>query len=157
LTLPSGLATGTYYLLVRADADNMVVETIETNNVGQRSLRLGPDLIESTLTVPASTSAGSSFSVTDTVKNQGGGGAGASLTRLYLSTNTALDASDTLLGVRSVAALAANATHSASSALVMPATTVLGKHYILAVADADAAVPETYETNNVRAVAITVQ
>jgi len=39
----------------------------------------------------------------------------------------------------------------------MPAGTAVGTWYIIAVADGDAAVVETIETNNTRAVALTVK
>jgi subtilase family serine protease len=156
VTLPSGVATGKYYLLAVADADNVVGETIETNNSGYLTVQLGPDLVESALTGPASVAAGSSFTVTDTAKNQGGGTAAPSTTRFYLSTTTTFDASDKVLGGRSVLALGPTATHAGSATLLMPAGTVAGKYYILAIADGDGALPETSETNNVRAVAITV-
>jgi subtilase family serine protease len=143
--------------LAQADADGAVTETYETNNVGYLTVKVGPDLVESALTLPKTASAGSSFSVTDAAKNQGGGGAAASMARFYLSTNATFDASDIPLGGRGVGALAANGTESATTTLMMPAGTAVGTWYIIAVADADAAVVETLETNNTRAVALTVK
>jgi hypothetical protein len=32
VTIPAGTATGTYFIIAKADADNAVVETAETNN-----------------------------------------------------------------------------------------------------------------------------
>ena len=157
VTLPAGVVPGTYYLLAQADADGAVTETYETNNVGYLTVKVGPDLVESALTLPKTASAGSSFSVTDAAKNQGGGGAAASMARFYLSTNATFDASDIPLGGRGVGALAANGTESATTTLMMPAGTAVGTWYIIAVADADAAVVETLETNNTRAVALTVK
>ena len=86
-----------------------------------------------------------------------GGGAAASMARFYLSTNATFDASDIPLGGRGVGALAANGTESATTTLMMPAGTAVGTWYIIAVADGDAAVVETLETNNTRAVALTVK
>jgi subtilase family serine protease len=156
LTIPAGLATGTYYLIAQSDADNAIVETFENNNVAYVILHIGPDLLVSAVTVPKSTSAGASFSVTDTTKNQGGGSAAASSTRLYLSTNTAFDGLDTLLGSRGIGSLAANATESGPANLVMPVGTANGTYYIIAVADGDGSIAETYENNNTLAAAITV-
>jgi subtilase family serine protease len=156
-TIPANAATGTYYLIAQADADGAVAETLETNNIGYLTLRVGPDLVVTNLTVPTSAGAGTAFSVTDTTKNQGGGSAGASTTRFYLSTNSTFDASDILLGGRGVGVLAANATGSGSTGLVMPAGTAAGTRYIIAVADGDGGVAETSETNNTRATSITVK
>jgi len=157
LTIPAGLATGNYYLVAQADSDSVVAETNETNNVGLLTIRIGPDLIVASLTVPQYASAGAAFSVTDGTRNQGAGDSPASTTRFYLSTNSSFDASDTLLGSRSVGALAANTTLSGSATLMMPAGTPAGTIYIIAVADGDGTVPETVETNNSKVVGITVK
>jgi hypothetical protein len=130
---PVRLATGSYYLVAQADSDKRRPRTNETNNVGLLTIRIGPDLIVSSLTVPQYASAGAAFSVTDGTRNQGAGDAPASTTRFYLSINSSFDASDTLLGSRSVGALAANTTLSGSATLVMPAGTPAGTKYIIAV------------------------
>jgi len=78
LTVPAGTATGTYYVLAQADADALVTETNETNNVRSVQIRIGPDLSISPFTVPAIAAAGGTISVSDTTKNTGGGAAGAS-------------------------------------------------------------------------------
>ncbi len=149
LTLPAGTTAGAYYILARADADSAVAETQESNNLGFALLQIGPDLLVSAVSAPSSAGAGSTVTVTDTVKNQGGGAAGASTSRFYLSANGALDPGDVELGLRAVPALAAGASHTASTPLTIPAGTVAGAYYLLARADADSVVPETQETNNV--------
>jgi subtilase family serine protease len=156
LTIPSGLATGTYYLIAQSDADNAVVETYETNNVAYMTLYVGPDLVVSSLSVPQTASAGASFSVSDTTRNQGGGSAPPSSTRLYLSTNSTFDAADVLLGSRSVGALAANGTASGTTTVVMPAGTPAATYYIIAVCDGDGSVAETNDTNNMKLASMTV-
>jgi hypothetical protein len=51
------------------------------------SIKIGPDLVVTTLTAPATAGAGQSITVGDTKRNQGGGGgAGASATNYHLST-----------------------------------------------------------------------
>ena len=98
LTLPPGLATGSYYIVVEADADAVVPESAETNNVSYMTVRVGPDLVVSALSVAGTPTPGSAITVTDTTKNQGVGDAPASTTSYYLSTTVMLDASDLLLG-----------------------------------------------------------
>jgi subtilase family serine protease len=157
VVLPSGLAAGQYFLLAEADGDNAVVESSETNNVKYTPVRIGPDLVPTALTAPTSAGAGSTIAVTDTLANQGGGDAAASTTRFYLSANSLLDASDVVLnGARAVPGLAAGATSSGSTLVQIPASTPTGRHYLLAVADADGVVAETSESNNVRYVTLTV-
>jgi subtilase family serine protease len=158
VAIPAGTAAGIYYILARADADAVVGETQEGNNVSYATIQIGPDLIVTTLTVPSpnTVAAGAAIMVTDTTRNQGGGAAAASTTRFYLSTNPSLDAADVPLIERAVAALAAGATSSASTAVTIPAGTATGVYYILAKADADNAAGETQEGNNTSYVTIQV-
>ncbi|MGH9386979.1 MAG: S8 family serine peptidase, partial [Vicinamibacterales bacterium] len=83
--------TGTHYLIARADADDVLSESNEANNTVVRSIQVGPDLTLLALTVPGNGAADSTIVINDTTRNQGGGRAGATLTRFYLSTNGALD------------------------------------------------------------------
>ena len=73
---------------------------------------LRPDLLISALTAPSAALAGSTISLSETTKNQGGPAA-ASATRYYLSTNTTFEAGDTALGFRLVPALVAGASSAA--------------------------------------------
>jgi subtilase family serine protease len=150
LALPTTIAAGAYYIIAKADADNAVVETQETNNTMAKALTIGPDLIVSSIALPFGIAAGATVSVTDVVQNAGGDAVGPSTTRFYLSTNLDLDAGDLLLnGSRAVPALAAGASSSGTTSITIPATTVPGRYYyVIAVADADGVVAEGQENNN---------
>jgi subtilase family serine protease len=111
-------------------------------------VRVGPDLVVSALTAPSVAGAGAAFVVTETTRNLGGGAAAASVTKIYLSPNTVLDASDVLLGSRAVPALAAGASSSATTSVTIPAGTAPGGYYVLAQADGDGVVAETSEADN---------
>ncbi len=148
VTVPLNACSGTFYIIARADADNVVAETIETNNNKSKSIKTGADLVISTVTAPATSGAGKTISVTDTTRNSGGCPAGASTTKIYLSTNSTWDALDTLIGSRAVPALAAGAADTGSTSVTIPAGASTGRLYIIARADADSAVSELSETNN---------
>jgi subtilase family serine protease len=149
LSLPTTIGVGIYYLIAKADGDNVVAEAQETNNTSVRSISIGPDLTVAGLTIPFTIAAGATVVATDTVQNSGGDPAGPSTTRFYLSPNLSLDASDVLLaGSRAVPALAAGASSSGSTAVTIPAGTVPGVYYVFAVVDADGAVTEAQENNN---------
>ena len=150
LQIPAGTAAGSYYIVAKADWGEAVPEGSESNNTRAASIRIGPDLAVSTLSGPSSASAGGSIVVTDTTKNQGTDAAGATTTRFYLSTNSSLGAGDVPIGGRMVAALAVNATDSGSITLVIPAQTAPGSYFIVAVADGDGVVPESFENNNTK-------
>jgi subtilase family serine protease len=156
LTIPGGTATGSYYILAKADVNNDVPESAETNNVSYAVTKVGPDLTVTSLMSVSTAAAGTTVSVTDTTKNAGGGPTPASTTRYYLSTNYSFDASDVLLGSRAVAALAAGASDSGSASVVVPSSTAAGSYSLIAVADGDAAVTETIESNNTRAFIIKI-
>ena len=119
----------------------------------------GVDLAESALgNPPASVAPGASFTVTDTVKNNGLVAAASSTTRYYLSADAVKDGGDLLLGgSRSVASLAAAQTSSGNATVTIPPGTPSGTYYLIACADDLNAVNETDETNNSRASATTLQ
>lgn len=146
VTLPANAATGTYYLIASADSGGAVVETLETNNTKFVLFRIGPDL-NGLLNVPAIAARGATISITDTTRNIGGGAAGASVTRFYLSPNTTLDAGDTQLGQRDVPSLAAGGTNAVTTSITLP-TLPAGRYYLFMKADAADAIVETMETNN---------
>jgi len=162
VTIPAGTPAGTLYILFFTDADLVVTESLETNNVGYVAISVTsgtsqPDLITQSPTAsPTTVLAGSTTTASVTVRNQGTASAGASNLKYYLSANTTYEVSDTYLATDAVAALAASATVAVSELVTIPAGTAAGTWYILFFADADAAVAESNETNNVGYVAITV-
>jgi subtilase family serine protease len=70
------------------------------------------------------------------------------VTEFYISANNALDASDTLIGSRSVPELTSGQNNSGTAAVTIPPGTAAGTWYIIAKADAGGAVAEIWETNN---------
>jgi serralysin len=92
-----------------------------------------PDLDALDLVLGApSVNVGSSTTVSYTVTNVGSVAAAASTVGIYLSTNNTFDSGDTLLTVRSVAALNAGASFNDSFSLTL---TTVGGFYLFAVAD----------------------
>lgn len=156
VTVPAGTPTGTYYLLARADAGEAVTEAQETNNTRWAQLQVGGDLVVSAVSGPARAAAGASIVVNDTTRNQGAAGVGASSTMFYVSANFSLDASDIRIGSRPVPALAAGASHAASTAVTLPADLPAGTWNVLAHADGESEVVETQESNNIRAFSLQV-
>ena len=151
LTIPASVATGSYYLIAKADSGSVIPETNENNNTKWTPIAIGPDLIVSTVTIPATAAAGGTMLVGDTTTNRGGGAAPASVTGFYLSTNAVFDASDVFIGSRSVPALNAGASNSTTTALTVPANTPAGSYWVIAVADSTNTVVESVEGNNTRA------
>jgi len=157
VTIPASLATGSYYLFAKADADGLVPETNESNNTSIRTIQIGSDLVISSMTVPAKGGAGLPITIYDTTTNQGAGTTPPSQTRYYLSTNLTLDSADTpLLPSRDVPSLGPGQSSSGSVTVTLPANAATGTLYILVQADCGNAVAETSESNNVSFRSITV-
>ncbi len=149
IAVPASTPPGTYVVIAKADADGTNAESNEANNsAASAAMNLGPDLVVSALLAPATGGPGSSIAVGNTIKNQGGGPAGASTVKFYLSTDGTFDAGDVLLGSRAVPALAAGAISVESTSLTVPAGTAIGTYVVIARADADGAVAEANEDNN---------
>ncbi len=146
VALPA-VSPGTWYLIVNADDERTITETVETNNTRAVSILVGPDLTVSLFTLPFTIAAGATVSVGDTVKNVGAADAGASVIRFYLSTNTSFDTSDVLIGSRDVPAIAAGSSSSGTTSVVIPSG-LSGTYYIFAVADGTGVVAEASEGNN---------
>jgi subtilase family serine protease len=159
-------APNPYFLLACADDTSKVAESNETNNcrASTATVQVGssagaPDLVETSVSnPPGSASPGGTFSVTDSVSNQGTATAAASTTRFYLSLDSAKDGSDILLtGNRSVPSLAAGAASSGTVTVTVPTTTAPNTYFLLACADDTSLVTESNETNNCRTSTATVQ
>ena len=151
---------GTYFLLACADASNAVVETDEINNCRASSgysVLLAPDLqVTAVSAPPASANLDSTFPVSHTLRNTGNTTAGSSTTRFYLSLDTGIDSTDTLLiGSRQVEGPGAGGTYASTTSVRIPSTPI-GRYHLLACADDLRAVSEGDESNNCLASATTV-
>ncbi len=157
VVIPANTATGSYFLIAKADGDNVIPESLETNNTDMRGFQVGPDLSVSSVTVPSKGGAGLPIVVTDTTINQGGGNADASVVAFYLSTDWILDAADPAFGAtRNVPALTNGASSSVQTTLTIPAGTLAGTYYVIAKADPLNALVETTETNNTSSASIKI-
>jgi subtilase family serine protease len=107
-----------------------------------------PELAVTTLVPPASGAAGQLVAVQNSVRNTGLAPAGGFALRFHLSSDTTLDTGDVLLGVRTIAGLAAGAVSAATTSLRLPGNVSAGQYYILAVVDALDQQAELDESNN---------
>jgi hypothetical protein len=162
VTILSGTAAGIYYLLACADDMESVFESNEANNCKASSTRVqvtAPDLVETFITNPPPLKkVGTTFPVTDTVKNQGNADAGPSVTRYYLSVDSVRGDEDILLTeTRSVPGLAAGATSMDTVTVTIPSSTASQAYHLLACSDDTGSVAENDDTNNCIASSGTVQ
>lgn len=159
LPIPTSTVAGNYYVLCRVDADNMVVENNETNNLYNFPITIValPDLIILSPNAPTTAIKGTNITLTCTVRNNGLGPAGTSNLRFYLSANTTYEATDILLGYAPVVSLIGGTTSFKYKQVTIPITTIPGNYYILYRADAQLQVVESNENNNVSNRVIAIQ
>jgi len=156
VTIPAGTATGTYNILAEADDAHVLAEKNEANNLSSRILRVGPDLVTAVRSIAGTPRAGTTISVQDLTSDPSTVAAPQSTTGYYLSTDNRLDVTDVRIGSRAVPALASGGSSLASGQAVIPAGTVPGAYFILAVADYPKVIVESNEGNNANAFPITV-
>ena len=99
---------------------------------------------------PAATEArlGGTFTITDTVGNQGNVLAGASTTRYYLSFDTLRSADDLLLaGTRPVTSLVPGGTSAGTRVVTVPLLAPAGAYYVLGCANDASKVGESDNAN----------
>lgn len=154
--LTAGPYNGTLTIEAGGAANSPVV--VPFSLVVEASTSSGPDLVipASSLSAPGSATAGSSISISEITQNQGDGAAGPSTTNFYLSTDTALNAGDLLLGGRPVPSLPQGGSSSATTSVTVPGTVSAGAYYIIAKADANDEVNETPEINNTSYIPISI-
>ena len=100
------------------------------------------------VSAPATANIEQQIAVISSVINQGSGGAGGFKVGIYLSADSIITTSDTLLGYGSVTSLAAGTQQSLNTAVTIPASLTPGTYYIGAIADYTNSVKETDESNN---------
>ncbi|MCF2147188.1 S8 family serine peptidase [Desmonostoc muscorum LEGE 12446] len=162
LAIANTIAAGNYYLLYRADADNKIAESNETNNVVSKAIAINgpkPDLIIQNVSSPGLVDPGSLITLNYQLANQGTATAGTSTTKFYLSKDAALSNDDTLLGSDQnylYNGLKPGYYSSESYYVSISSSTTNGNYYLLFQADANNELTETNENNNVTAKAITI-
>ena len=128
------------------------------NGVPQQAARTSlVDLVQTQLNLPGKVKIGKKFQVLDELENAGEYLAPMSVTHFYLSLDDRYDNADLLVGGRRVPPLTPTQFSSAMSPIVLNENVKPGVYYLIAVADGPREIEERYETNNTRAVRVTVQ
>jgi hypothetical protein len=135
--VPRTTAPGTYTVVACADVSKRVAETDESNNCRDAagSLVVGhADLSVTGLTgVPNRAHRGHAFGVTDTVRNVGAGGAGATSVRYYVSPTPAVGAGAlSLRNQRRVPGLGSGETSTGSVEVSVPPGLPPGPYHVIA-------------------------
>src|SRR5262249_13106890 len=128
ITLSATLAPGTYWIGVIADSNSQVSESNENNNSStaiQITVRAGgqqPDLVANTVSVTGSfLLSGGGTTISYHIQNTGNASAGASVSKVYLSSDNTITTSDTLLASMNDASITAGTFASDSVGVALPA------------------------------------
>lgn len=157
--VPSGVAPGTWHVLVVADHKGAVAETSETNNVWSQKITVAgpPDLTVRNARIDDSTvRAGDKVRADWTVANIGSGSAAASDSFIFLSKDKNLTSADRLLDQESLGTLGAGASAAEYETFNIPTNTAKGRYYLGIQADGDTDVIESNEGNNIAWVTIDI-
>jgi uncharacterized repeat protein (TIGR01451 family) len=113
----------------------------------ERTVVTLPDLAVKTISAVAAAIPGSGIVVNETTVNRGNVGAAASTTSFYLSADSKFDVGDQFLGSRPIGPLAPKQSSTGATPLTIPPATALGRHFIIALADAGGGIIEIKEKN----------
>ena len=159
VTLPTGLAGGTWYVHFLADYASNVSEILETNNLVavKISVTALADLRTLIMTTDKAFYApGATVKVNWSEYNLGGANAGAYTTGAYLSTDSVISGADKLLATTVRSGLLAGKSAAVSTSFVIPANTAAGVYYLGMWADNGGKIAESSDSNNYKTVTITV-
>jgi trimeric autotransporter adhesin len=172
LTIPTEASDGPAFILFVADETDLVAERYESDNVVAHAITVGfvtttgpgddpgadlADLVVADAWVDSiQVNAGERPSLGCAVQNQGSQPAGASKVKYYLSRDANFDAGDDYLSYDNVPALGLGDSSEESVLPLIPEDADHGSWHLLMVADANDTVSESYESNNVLALAIEV-
>jgi beta propeller repeat protein len=151
ITLPAGIASGSYHVCARADATEVVAEALETNNTRctNSPITVAPaDLVVTSVTVKANPG-NSTITVTTTVKNQGAG----HISSFAVALDLMRDGSPALLhhvATYSVGGLEAGESRTKKITATLSNWLPPGTYSVRAAADFDNRRAESHEGNNVR-------
>jgi subtilase family serine protease len=162
VVVPAATPAGIYYVCGLADSNNVVDESIETNNslCTTTTIAVGADLVINSITTGATHVAqGANFTVTDTVRNAGNFPTAFTTTNAYhLSTDNVYGNGDdvAITQIRLVPTLAASGTSTGTPTLTVPVATPNGTYRICVMADSTLVQQEQSETNNTLCTSTTI-
>ncbi|MDD1719305.1 MAG: hypothetical protein LUQ25_04535 [Methanoregulaceae archaeon] len=153
VTVPSSVPAGTYYTGMIIDPNGHVTETSEGNNIAYNPVAISiadPDLVTYSFS-PPSGPVNRTFTIYNSVRNQGTGDAGAFSVGFYLSPDTTITTADPRIGSRHYSGLGAGvAGPNLHTSVTVPSSVPTGTYYVGMIIDPDNAVVEGNENNNVK-------
>ncbi len=158
LNIPAGTNTGSWYILIIADADDDVDEGAsgESNNIDAESISVDvcapADIVLTYIGVPPfSGNIDTYIPVSFDCTNNGSSTSPAARMGFYVSTDNIFDASDVYIDDEHFSSLSPGETDHESAGFRIPECFACGNYYVIMVADYQNIVSESDKTNNVYA------
>lgn len=154
MVIPTTATAGSKQLIFKIDANNVVTESNENNNIALKPVTVATattaDLVIQNPSLSASSVvAGSSLTTSFSIKNIGALSTGATSSLIaYLSSNNSCCTGDVNIGTYNTPILASGAISNGALTLTIPNTTVAGNYYVLLFADANNVINEGTAGNN---------
>lgn len=167
LTIPPNTNNGNYYILFFIDSDNVVNESNESNNIVSYPISIGgnsgtPDYSISNYTLDGNSntitvSPGQTVMGSLIAQNEGNGNATQTTTgKYYYSDDNSLGANDPVVGTDNISPLGAGQQTTETETITIPTNAQLGNRFMFYKIDADNAINESDEGNNVGLVKLEV-
>jgi subtilase family serine protease len=151
ITLPDSLTPGKYYIIAKIDAENIVFENNELNNISILPIQVAPpfyDLQAISVICKEIIVAGNTYSVLTDVKNNSPIKLEGINIGYYLSEDQNYDSSDLFLDDYNINSIKARSSGSYSKDVRLPADINYGMYYLFANIDYNDNTGEVNETNN---------
>lgn len=161
IAIPSGLSSGSYYLILKVDYHDLIGEINEGNNFYAKSFTVSqnssstslPEFVVQEAELEQNTAQiGELIDADVTVKNLGVTpqvGSDDTYVGFYLSTDTVWDQADLFLDEANFMKIYANEAKTRSARFQIPSNTTTGSYYVLIVVDHQRSNVESNEDNNV--------
>ncbi|MCW3104191.1 MAG: hypothetical protein JWO09_2631 [Bacteroidetes bacterium] len=160
LSIPTGISPGNYYIILRADTLNAYSESDEANNFAFMPINIFPNIpdlaIEGLYTGTRTILEGYWLNISFSLQNLSYGDAPYHSVHYYLSADSVLDASDTLLSTTAGTGAPGNSSMVGGTNEILPAG-LSGNYYVIVVLDLANTVIETDETNNTGLLPVTIE
>lgn len=160
ITLPSTLTSGDYYLIYKADYQNLIAELNEDNNISVQKIVIIPsniDLFVSNITLSKNTiPLGTSLNLSCKLNNKGNASVSNTKVGYYISTDSTFSKSAVFISYAQAGLMAQNTDFTFNSLITISTLLSPGKYYLIVNADYDQAVTEINENNNYLSMPITI-
>lgn len=149
--IPLDVDPGIYYLGALVDFNDEITELNEGNNhlvASSIQVIIGPDLVMTSLTGPATASLGGTVQLSSRVQNNGTGNPGSFAIGYYLSSDSIISTNDVRVSFQAMAGLLPGQNATSTVTVAISSSFAPGFYYLGAIADFNESIVEVNDLNN---------